>query len=161
MGGLTCTCMESFIQLLLSYNMKKTNCFAKAVLYAVATFLFMACATSYAQRVNQLTVSTFSSGYSTIKGQAGTVTLATLSGSISGQYSFSMPFAFKFDNNLYASGSTLYVQVGGSASFVSNTGSSYNNILTYGTPSLYNSAMAVCSIRRVPTQLLSTIKQVA
>lgn len=131
--------------LITSYvQMKKQRFAAWMSAYILAAILIFGALPSSAQRINALTVSTFS-GYSTIYGQGGTVTLASPSGSISGQYSFALPFAFKYDDNTYSAGTTFYVQIAGSASFVSNTGSSYNNILTYGTPSNYNSAFAVLS----------------
>src|SRR6187402_2214822 len=92
-------------------------------LYTLLTFFLLASVPSYGQRVNQLTMSTFS-GYSTIDATPGKVVLVSPSGAISGQYSFSMPFAFKYDDQLFNAGATLYVQLAGSASFVSNTGSS-------------------------------------
>ena len=97
----------------------KTSTLIRRYVLPVCLLLTMliASSNSVAQRINTLQVTQFSGGYSTIIIQPGSVYLGG-----NGiyypydvnppRYVVTMPFAFKFDNTTYASGSALYVHFG-------------------------------------------------
>src|SRR5690242_4086007 len=88
--------------------------------YILSFFLFAAIVSlsehATAQRINQMTQTTFSGGYQTIVGAGGIY----LGGSgiyypyDNGNYCYniSMPFAFKYDGTTFGAATTLYVHFG-------------------------------------------------
>ncbi|HET9135783.1 MAG TPA: choice-of-anchor D domain-containing protein, partial [Candidatus Kapabacteria bacterium] len=97
-----------------------------------------------AQRVNQIAVNTFSGNWSSIKGQGGTVTVATFGSQvISYSYSFAMPFAFKYDDNMYPVNTTAYLNPG-SVGF-NSANPSYNSIV--GNASYHSKIIALSGLQ--------------
>ncbi len=113
------------------------------MLAIVSFFLFGSIAE--AQRVDKLTVTTFTNPPATKKGGGGFTSITTLGATYLGgngvyypydiypyYYTLAMPFAFKYDDYAYSAGQTLYVQIG-SVSFTDyqSTGFPYYYPVTY------------------------------
>jgi hypothetical protein len=83
-----------------------------AALLLFAAVLFTAYTVS-AQRINTMTVTTFSGNYIPLIIDPTASTLANIGGSVYyGTYTMPLPFAFSYDNVTYLAGTTIYVRWG-------------------------------------------------
>lgn len=127
--------------------MKTRITFFRSIIYGLLVFALFQTSSSFAQvRVNAYTWLPFTGSFTTIVGQGGTTYLGLVN-NISGTTGISMPFSYIYDGTTYPSGSTLWINSGGSVNFGSGIGTYYSRIVPYfsGSASSYPSTIAAMS----------------
>ena len=116
--------------------------------YIAAIFLFAAVVTASSNlsaqgRIDQFLVTTFSTPFTSIVGQAGTIGLG-MQGCYYCVSTVSMPFNFNFDGTTISANSTVYISAAGSVDFTSDNSSYYSRVVPYfgGTAKSY--PMSIC-----------------
>ncbi len=123
--------------------MNNHHSFPRRLAFGCCILLILLSIDGRAQRVNQIAVNTFTGNWSSIKGQGATTVVATFGSQvISYSYSFAMPFAFKYDDNLYPVNTTAYLNPG-SVGF-NSANPSYNSIV--GNASYHSKIVALSGL---------------